>query len=83
MLINRKEFAGKPIKHLMEISGRNAWLHVDSQTSLNQLMSILIKNHRVAVSDQSHRVVGFITQSTLVGYLYKQRSGNFLISILI
>jgi CBS domain-containing protein len=59
-----EQFANHPIKSLIDISGRNTWIEISYQSSLNDLMKILSKKscHRVAVSNEQGDIVGMITQ---------------------
>jgi len=68
------EFAKNPIKDIMDISGRNAWIYISYNSSLNELMRLLSKVHRVAVIDEAGDVIGLITQSRMVEFLYKRRN---------
>jgi CBS domain-containing protein len=68
-----EEFAAKPVRDLLDISGRNAWVYISYKEILCKLFHLLTKHHRVAVVNESYDVIGVITQSKLVEFLYKNR----------
>jgi len=68
-----EEFAQKPIKDIMEISGRNRWVNITCTDSLNNLIIELAKQHRVVVINESKQIVGLLTQTKLIEFLFKRR----------
>jgi CBS domain-containing protein len=70
-----EEFAQKKVKDLLNISGRNPRLTMSYKVSITELLAILSATnaHRVAVINEAKDVVGLVTQSKLVDFLYKHR----------
>jgi CBS domain-containing protein len=66
-----EEFANKPVKDLLDISGRNQWIFVSYKDPLSKLLHLLSTKHRVAVIDESNAFVGLITQSKFVEFISK------------
>jgi len=69
-----EEFAQKTVKHLPDISGRNHYVSISNTASLNELLTALSKAHRVAVINDSKDIIGLITQSKMIEFLYNRRS---------
>jgi len=68
-----EEFAQKTVKDIMEISGRNQWVNIFYKAPLNDLIIELTKHHRVVVLDENKKIVGFLTQTNLIEFLFKRR----------
>jgi len=73
------EFLYKTVAHVAEISGRNMWREVSYSQPLTKLAALLSHPHihRVAVDDESDRVIGLATQSNLLKYLYDHQEEFF------
>jgi len=69
-----EEFAEKPVKHILHASGRNSLANISSKAPLNDLMIFLSKSHRVAVVNEKKEVIGMLTQSKLLEFLWKRKS---------
>jgi len=69
-----EEFSQKPVKHLLDISGRNHYVALSYTASLNELLTTLSNSHRVVVINENKKVIGMITQSKMIEFLYKRRS---------
>jgi len=68
-----EEFATKPVKDLLDISGRNKWVAVSYKDPISKLLQLLSTTHRVAVLDEENNFVGLITQSKFVDFIWKNQ----------
>jgi CBS domain-containing protein len=68
-----EEFCNQPVKDLLDVSGRNAWVWISQEEPLKCLIQLLSKHHRVAIVNDKYDVIQILTQSKLVEFLYKNR----------
>jgi len=68
-------FAKTKCKYLLDISGRNTWRVMSQNRPLEDLVAVLANPHahRVGVVNERHEVVGLISQSKLIQFLWKNR----------
>src|SRR5690606_32485560 len=67
-----EEFAEHPVRHLINLSGREKWIELHEDETILTLLELLsnINIHRVAVVDRSGQVKDVISQSYLIQFLY-------------
>jgi len=68
-----EEFANQSISTLINLSDRNGWISVHFQRKLPVLLSLLRERnaHRAYVTDDNNRVVGVITQSRVLNFIFQ------------
>jgi len=69
------EFANHKVSDLYDISGRNVWRPVSQKANLQEVIELLSKPnvHRLPIVDDAENVVGIITQSQVVSWLYHNK----------
>lgn len=64
MLEQIDDFLSKPVKHIIELSGRNHWKEISFRKSILELIELLSTKdiHRVAIVDDENKVIALLTQ---------------------
>jgi CBS domain-containing protein len=73
-----QEYLSQPVRDLVNISGRNRFVRLAVSAGIQDLFEVLAQPdvHRVALRDDSKKIVGLVTQSRLVRYI-KENQGDF------
>jgi len=82
--IQAEKFLNQKLADIPDISGRDQWVSTKENTSLRELIQLLSGRDikRVSIIDDKSNVVGLISQSTLIKFLFENRNklGNDLVS---
>jgi len=70
-----EEFLKKPVKDLIDVSGRNHYYSLPHTAKFQEILQILSKPniHRVIINNEAGDVVGILTQSSLIAFLHKNK----------
>jgi len=70
------EFLAKPVKNLINVSGRDKYIALPNTSTLQSIFQLLAKPniHRVLIHNEEGELVGLLTQSTILRFLQQNKS---------
>jgi len=73
MLEQIDDFLSKPVKHIIELSGRNHWKEISFRKSILELIELLSTKdiHRVAIVDDENKVIALLTQLNIIRFIQR------------